>query len=151
MAGGVNNTSAALNYLGGDASGGGGGDGGGSQDDAGFSTEVGTLADVDASLEEAALCLQHAESYTRFIQHTVREVNKARALRHKTEQDERRMERERREWSTGMNDSGEKKDDQGDGNDEDLEDLSLETLSISEDNIEDYLLDNIDDTTLLIE
>lgn len=36
-------------------------------------------------------------------------------------------------------------------NDEDLEDLSLETLSISEENIEDYLLDNIDDTTLLIE
>eukprot|EP00934_Nitzschia_sp_Nitz4_P006199 Nitzschia sp. Nitz4//scaffold98_size77359//3539//6343//NITZ4_005533-RA/size77359-snap-gene-0.0-mRNA-1//1//CDS//3329560712//6189//frame0 len=71
-------------------------------DDAGFSTLVGTLADVDAAMEEAALLLQHAESYTRFIQHTVREVNKARALRHQHEQEERRMERERKEWSTGM-------------------------------------------------
>lgn len=73
-------------------------------------------------MEEAALCLQHAESYTRFIQHTVREVNRARALRHQTERDERRVERERREWATGMS-SGEgkegndiaRKDDYGDG------------------------------------
>eukprot|EP00536_Pseudo-nitzschia_multiseries_P001397 jgi/Psemu1/181101/e_gw1.18.211.1 len=50
-------------------------------DDAGFSTQIGSLADVDASMEEAVLCLQHAESYTRFIQHTCREVNKARELR----------------------------------------------------------------------
>lgn len=74
-------------------------------DDAGFSTLVGSLADVDASMEEAALCLQHAESYTRFIQHTVREVNKARALRFQAEQEERRVERERREWTTGMSDA----------------------------------------------
>jgi hypothetical protein len=71
-------------------------------DDCGFSSQVGSLSDVDSSMEEAALCLQHAESYTRFIQHTVREVNKARALRHGKEQDERRMERERKEWATGM-------------------------------------------------
>jgi len=71
-------------------------------DDAGFSTDIGSLADVDASMEEAVLCLQHAESYTRFIQHTVREVNKARALRNQSEQEERRMERERMEWTSGM-------------------------------------------------
>mmetsp|Transcript_11186 Transcript_11186/g.23609 ORF Transcript_11186/g.23609 Transcript_11186/m.23609 type:complete len:688 (-) Transcript_11186:122-2185(-) len=71
-------------------------------DDAGFSKEIGTLADVDASMEEAVLCLQHAESYARFIQHTCREVNKARALRFQSEQEEHRMERKRREWTTGM-------------------------------------------------
>ncbi|KAL3908410.1 MAG: hypothetical protein SGILL_008492 [Bacillariaceae sp.] len=100
-------------------------------DDAGFSTQVGTLADVDASLEEAALCLQHAESYTRFIQHTVREVNKARALRHQVQQEERRVERERREWSTGMSsaDSSAKNSKKKDGdNDEASEYAPLEIL-----------------------
>ncbi|KAG7369897.1 COG4 transport protein [Nitzschia inconspicua] len=91
-------------------------------DDAGFSTQVGSLADVDASLEEAALCLQHAESYTRFIQHTVREVNKARALRFQVEQEEKRVERERREWSTGISssdaDSKSKSENTDDSNDE---------------------------------
>jgi hypothetical protein len=71
-------------------------------DDCGFASLVGTLADVDAAMEEAALCLQHAESYTRFINHTVREVNKARAFRHQQDQEERRAERERKEWATGM-------------------------------------------------
>lgn len=87
---------------------------GGSTDDAGFSTLVGSLADVDASMEEAALCLQHAESYTRFIQHTVREVNKARAIRRQAEQEERRIERERREWSTGMKNGDQDDDDDAD-------------------------------------
>jgi len=71
-------------------------------DDFGFSSLVGTLADVDSAMEEAALCLQHTESYTRFINHTVREVNKARALRHRQRSEERRAERERKEWATGM-------------------------------------------------
>ena len=71
-------------------------------DDFGFSSQVGTLADVDSAMEEAALCLQHAESYTRFINHTVREVNKARALRHQTTREQRRAERERQNWATGM-------------------------------------------------
>lgn len=71
-------------------------------DDCGFATKVGSLADVDSAMEEAALCLQHTESYTRFIRHTVREVNKARALRHTQEQRQQRMERERKEWATGM-------------------------------------------------
>ena len=71
-------------------------------EDCGFSVHVGTLADVDSAMEEAALCIQHAESYIRFINHTVREVNKARELRHRHEQEERRSERERKEWATGM-------------------------------------------------
>ncbi len=87
-------------------------------DDSGFSTEIGSLSDVDASMEEAVLCLQHAESYTRFIQHTVREVNKARALRHNAEQEERRIERERREWSTGLKRPG---DEVGDSKDEEAD------------------------------
>jgi hypothetical protein len=71
-------------------------------DDCGFAQEVGSLSDVDSAMEEAALLLQHAESYTRFILHTCREVNKARELRHKQGQDEHRMDRERKEWATGM-------------------------------------------------
>lgn len=73
--------------------------------DCGFATEVGTLADVDAAMEEAALCLQHAESYTRFMTHSCQEINKARALRFHQEQEEKRMERERQEWATGMSSS----------------------------------------------
>lgn len=73
--------------------------------DCGFAAEVGTLADVDSAMEEAALCLQHAESYTRFMAHSVQEINKARALRFHKEQEEKRMERERQEWATGMSGS----------------------------------------------
>ena len=71
-------------------------------DDCGFEVEIGSLADVDGAMEEAALCLQHAESYHRFLLHTVNEVNKAREMRYKVEQDERRLDRERAEWATGM-------------------------------------------------
>lgn len=71
-------------------------------DDCGFQVEIGSLADVDGAMEEAALCLQHAESYQRFLQHTVNEVNKARQMRFKAEQEERKLDRERAEWATGM-------------------------------------------------
>jgi conserved oligomeric Golgi complex subunit 4 len=141
------NSSSALDYLGGGTDMGGGGGGGGSGgvgadgvDDAGFSKQVGSLPDVDASLEEAALCLQHAESYTRFIHHTVREVNKARALRYQAEQEERRMERERREWSTGMSSAdaaakskataGKRNDKDDDGSDDDEDDVEYKPLEI---------------------
>jgi hypothetical protein len=73
-----------------------------SQDDCGFSVQVGTLPEVDGALEEAALCLQHAESYTRFVQHSTKEVNKARKLRFQSEQEALKLERERQEWATGM-------------------------------------------------
>lgn len=71
-------------------------------DDCGFRMEVGALADVDGALDEAALCLQHAESYQRFLQHTVSEVNKARQMRYEKEKETKRLERERAEWATGM-------------------------------------------------
>ena len=71
-------------------------------DDCGFQVEIGSLADVDGAMEEAALCLQHAESYQRFLQHTVSEVNKARKMRFIAEQEERKLDRERAEWATGM-------------------------------------------------
>jgi hypothetical protein len=133
ISGADGNSGSALDYLGGGAAGvvdTSGSDGGQGRDDAGFSTKVGSLADVDASLEEAALCLQHAESYIRFIRHTVREVNKARALRHQAEQDERRLERERREWSTGMSsaDNSDKNNNTDDGHEE-TEYKPLEILS----------------------
>ena len=76
-----------------------------SQDDCGFSVQVGTMSQVDGALEEAALCLQHAESYARFVQHTTAEVNKARKLRFQSEQEALKLEREREEWATGMSSS----------------------------------------------
>lgn len=92
-------------------------------DDCGFTSQVGTLGDVDAAMEEAALMLQHAESYTRFIQHTVKEVNKARAMRYEQQKDERQRERERKEWSTGMS-AAEQKEEEDDEN-EDYQPLEI--------------------------
>jgi hypothetical protein len=51
------------------------------EDDCGFASLVGSLSDVDAAMEEAATCVQHLESYLRFIEHTCGEVTKARYLR----------------------------------------------------------------------
>jgi hypothetical protein len=70
-------------------------------DDAGFGTLVGTMSQVNGALEEAALLLQHAESYTRFIQHTISEINKARKLKWQQEKEALQVERERQEWATG--------------------------------------------------
>ena len=50
-------------------------------DDCGFATRIGTLSDVNAALDEAALLLQHSESYLRFVLHCCHEINKARTLR----------------------------------------------------------------------
>jgi len=84
-------------------------------DDCGFASQVGTLADVDAAMEETALLIQHAESYTRFIEHTVKEVNKARALRYEQQKELERHERERKEWTTGMSgEINERSDDEDD-------------------------------------
>lgn len=74
-------------------------------DDCGFAVDVGSLADVDGAMEEAALCLQHTESYVRFLRHTVSEVNKAREHRFQTEAEEKRLARERLEWATGIKNS----------------------------------------------
>lgn len=54
-------------------------------EDGEFTTHIGSLADVDSAMEEAAMCLQHAESYLRFLQHTCQEVQRARQLRHERE------------------------------------------------------------------
>ena len=95
----------------------------GDETDCGFAREVGTLADVDSAMEEAALCLQHAESYTRFMNHSVQEINKARALRFQKEQEDKRMERERQEWATGMSSSSTQSEDPS-------EDATYEPLEI---------------------
>ena len=60
------------------------------RDDCGFATEVGNLADVDASLEEWALVMQSTESYERFVRHAVEEVVKARRMRREQRKEERR-------------------------------------------------------------
>ena len=65
------------------------------QNDCGFRAEVGRLADVDAMMDEAALLLQHTESYERFVRHGCDEVNKARKLRlEQKREEERRKKRE---------------------------------------------------------
>lgn len=79
-------------------------------DDAGFATQIGSLSDVDAAMEEVALCLQHAESYLRFIQHTCHEVNKARQIRHEQAAQQARLERERAEWAAGRRTSSDSRD-----------------------------------------
>jgi len=60
-------------------------------DDCGFKTDLGTFVQVNASLDELALLLQHTESYERFIRHAVDEVNKARKLRKEQMDKERKM------------------------------------------------------------
>jgi hypothetical protein len=60
------------------------------RDDCGFASEVGNLADVDASQEEWALVMQSTESYERFIRHAVEEACKARRLRREQRREERR-------------------------------------------------------------
>ena len=81
-------------------------------DDCGFSVSIGSLSDADAAMEEAALILQHAESYLRFIQHTCSEVNKARQLRHDQAQKQVRLERERQEWTKGKSAAAMMKDEE---------------------------------------
>ena len=98
----------------------------GEESDCGFAREVGTLADVDSAMEEAALCLQHAESYTRFMNHSVNEINKARGLRFQKEQEDKRMERERQEWATGMSSNSSTRS----SSDEFTEDAKYEPLEI---------------------
>lgn len=70
-------------------------------DDCGFSTSIGSLSDVDVAMDEAARCIQHSESYLRFVHHTCNEINKARRIRFDQAQQEARAERDRQEWSTG--------------------------------------------------
>jgi conserved oligomeric Golgi complex subunit 4 len=76
-------------------------DASGDGDDCGFVHQIGSLADVDVSMEEVAVCIQHSESYFRFVQHTCVEVNRARRMRHEQTAERARMERERHEWTTG--------------------------------------------------
>ena len=63
------------------------------QNDCGFRAEVGRLADVDAMMDEAALLLQHTESYERFVRHGCDEVNKARKLRLEQKREEERRKK----------------------------------------------------------
>lgn len=70
-------------------------------EDCGFSMQIGSLADVDAAMEETACVIQHAESYLRFLAHTCHEVSKARRLRFEQELKAKRLEHQRQEWATG--------------------------------------------------
>lgn len=80
-------------------------------DDCGFSVHIGSLVDTDGAMEETALCIQHTESYLRFIQHTCQEVNKARKFRFERAQRQAKLERERQEWASGK---GSKEEDEED-------------------------------------
>jgi hypothetical protein len=51
------------------------------QEDCGFHATLGTLGGLDTFLDDCALCLQHTESYERFVQHASEEVGRARDYR----------------------------------------------------------------------
>jgi len=94
-------------------------------DDCGFSSTIGTLQDVDAAMDEAALCLQHSESYIRFLQHTCREVNNARRIRFDNERQALRLEKEREEWASGKRNSRTSSGGKDDDQDEQYEDVQI--------------------------
>lgn len=90
------------------------------EDDAGFSQQIGPLSDVDASLEEAAVVVQHAESYLRFLAHSCDQVNLAHQIRH-DQQVQRRLQEKRRqqsEWESS--EDAEEKDQDGTEEEEDM-------------------------------
>jgi hypothetical protein len=61
-------------------------------DDNGLSSILGySLVDIDALLDESALCLQHTETYESFLFHAAEEVGKAREF-HKRQQKEANSE-----------------------------------------------------------
>ena len=72
-----------------------------SLDDCGFKTELGSFVQVNASLDELALLLQHTESYERFIRHAVDEVNKARKLRK-----QQKLEERKKKWMQELESQG---------------------------------------------
>ena len=85
-------------------------------DDAGFSHQIGSLSDVDASLEEAALVIQHAESYLRFLAHSCEQINMAHKIRHDQNVQRRLQEKRQRqsEWdSSDASAGGDEKDTSG--------------------------------------
>lgn len=59
-------------------------------DDCGFKAQLGSFVQMNSKLDEIALLMQHTESYERFIRHAVDEVNKARDLRRKQNQEDRK-------------------------------------------------------------
>jgi len=75
------------------------------REDCGFTIEVGNLSDVDSSLEEWALIMQHTESYERFVRHAVEEVLKARKLRKAQKREEGRRLKEMADARNGDADS----------------------------------------------
>jgi conserved oligomeric Golgi complex subunit 4 len=103
------------------------------QDDCGFSYQIGTLSDVAVTMEEVAICIQHTESYLRFVQHTCMEVNRARKIRHEQTMERNRFERERHEWAgSGKNNSSSSiEDDKGKKNEEATAYQDVEILSHS--------------------
>eukprot|EP00977_Amphora_coffeiformis_P023403 scaffold13276_cov151-Amphora_coffeaeformis.AAC.1 len=95
------------------------------EDDAGFSQQIGPLGDVDASLEEAALVVQHAEAYLRFLAHSCEQVNLAHQMRH-NQQVQRRLQEKRlrqSEWESSDDASDEKDQDAEEEEEQDMADF----------------------------
>mmetsp|Transcript_36522 Transcript_36522/g.53563 ORF Transcript_36522/g.53563 Transcript_36522/m.53563 type:complete len:1051 (-) Transcript_36522:63-3215(-) len=65
------------------------GGGGHSEEEDVFVLHMGSLAELDASMDETALCLQHTESYERFLHHAVAEVMRAYEWREQQAEEER--------------------------------------------------------------
>ena len=95
------------------------------EDDAGFSQQIGPLGDVDASLEEAALVVQHAEAYLRFLAHSCGQVNLAHQMRHDQQVQRRLQEKRQRqsEWESSEDTGDEKDQDAEEEEEEDMADF----------------------------
>ena len=103
------------------------------QDDCGFSYQIGTLSDVAVTMEEVAMCIQHTESYLRFVEHTCMEVNRARKMRHEQTMERNRLDQERQEWTKSgkSSSSGSIEDDKGKRHEEATSYHDVEILSHS--------------------
>lgn len=88
-------------------------------DDCSFSVAIGSLSDADAAMEEAARCIQSAESYLRFIHHSSDQINEARKIRFEQSQRQSQLERERMDWNKSRKSSEEGlNDDEDDASEE---------------------------------
>jgi hypothetical protein len=100
-------------------------------DDAGFSQQIGSLSEVDTSLEEAALCVQHAEAYLRFLAHSCDQVGLARKMRHDQDAQRRLQEKRQRqsEWDSSEQAGKEEMEDDEEEKEEDYQPVEILPIS----------------------
>jgi hypothetical protein len=99
-------------------------------DDCNFSVAIGSLSDADAAMEEAARCIQSAESYLRFIRHSADQINEARRIRFEQSRRQNQLDGERTKWKN----SNKQSDDGHVGGDSDADGKEYQPSIIVPDN-----------------